>query len=60
MRIHFRESPVDKIRPNRIVPTRLQITVYRYTGEALSKPALWVCTAIHSAQPISGATLGKM
>lgn len=38
MRIHFRESPVDKIRPNRIVPERLQITAHGHTGEGLSKP----------------------
>lgn len=60
MRIHFRESPVDKIRPNRIVPTRLQITEYRYTGEGLSKPALWPVLPFTALSPISGATSGKM
>lgn len=60
MRIHFRESPVDKIHPNRIVPKRLQITVCRYTGEGLSNPVLLVRSSVHSVQPISKATLGKM
>ena len=60
MRIHFRESPVDKIHPNRIVPKRLQITASCHTGEGLSNPVLLVCTSIHSIQPNSKATLGKM
>lgn len=60
MRIHFRESPVDKIHPNRIVHKGLQITMHSYTREALSKPVLLVCSSIHSIKPISKATLGKM
>lgn len=60
MRIHFRESPVDKIHPNRIVHKGLQITMCSYTGEGLSKPALLVCSSIHSIKPIRKATLGKM
>lgn len=60
MRIHFRESPVDKTHPNRIVPERTQITASRHTGEGLSNPALLVRAPTHSAQPISRATLGKM
>lgn len=60
MRIHFRESPVDKIHPNRIVHKGLQITMYSYTREGLSKPLLLVCSSIHSIKPISKATLGKM
>lgn len=60
MRIHFRESPVDKIHPNRIVHKGLQITMYSYTREALSKPVLLACSSIHSIKPISKATLGKM
>lgn len=60
MRIHFRESPVDKIHPNRIVHKGPQITMYSYTGESLSKPVLLVRSSIHSIKPISRATLGKM
>lgn len=60
MRIHFRESPVDKIHPNRIEHKGLQITVWSYTGEDLSKAVLLVWSPIHSIKPISKATLGKM
>lgn len=60
MRIHFRESPVDKIHPNRIVCEGPQITTSSHTRESLSKPVLLVCSSIHSIKPISKATLGKM
>lgn len=60
MRIHFMESPVDKIHPNRIVHKGLQIMIYSYTGEGLSKPVLLACSSIYSIKPISGVTLGKM
>ena len=57
MRIHFMESPVDKIHPNRIVHKGLQIMIYSYTGEGLSKPVLLACSSIHSIKPISEVTL---
>lgn len=60
MRIHFRESRVDKIHPNRIVHEGPQIMICSYAGEGLSKPALLVCSSIHCIKPISAATLGKM
>lgn len=59
MRIHFRESPKDKIHPNRIVHKGLQIMIYCYTGEGLSKPVLLACSCIHSIKTISEVTVGK-
>lgn len=59
MRIHFRESPVDKIHPNRIVHKGLQITMYSYTREGLSKPLLWSVVLFTVLNPSAKPLWGK-